>query len=177
MKTVLILSLAIALVGCARSTKTDLPGLRPQFANPNSMPTVRNLQDSTPLLAVKLEASDAGYTLKAFRTTGTPTSRISLNRDVEIKALDKDGKPVMSVSIDNPRDVHTTGTERPATAVLSKAKVTVFLVSPDQIRSIEVNVLRGANAGLKKTFSIDPEKLTPLERFNPARKPSPGVVR
>jgi hypothetical protein len=175
MKTIVVLVLAVVLTSCARSDKSKLAQVGQSLADPQKVPTEQRLQDSAPLIAVKLEASDSGYTIQAFRSVGTPTSTIHQDRDVVVKTFDQQGGLLTSVAINNPRDAHTTGSKQPATAVLPKATATVFFPKPDAVRSIEVTVIKGANAGLRQKLDVDPAKLRRLEEIPPKKEASPNI--
>lgn len=176
MKTTVVLLLAAVLTSCARSDKSELAQVGQSLADPQKVPTEQKLQDSAPLIAVKLEASDSGYTIQAFRSAGTPTSTIHQDRDVVVKTFDEQGGLLTSVTIDNPREAHTTGSKHSATAILPKATATIFLPRPDAVRSIEVTVIKGANAGLKQKLDVDPSKLRRLEEIPPKKEASPAIL-
>lgn len=162
MRTLLLCCLALTISGC-RGDKTELQEVGAYQADPQNVSRDKPLYNAVPVVAVKFEATDAGYTMKAFRAMGVPTSQIDKNRDVVVKASNSAGGVVSTVSIFNPRDVRTVGSKQPGQAVRPKATFTVFFPKPDEVTAIEVNVLRGANSGLRQTFTVNPKELPPLE--------------
>jgi hypothetical protein len=179
MKTIIILLLAAAVIGCAKNKETTPTEIGAYQADPQKVPKDRTLQNPVPLVGARFEASDAGYVVTMFKTTGVPSTKIDVNRDVVIKAFDEQGKLLDTVSVDNPRDVRTVGANKPAQTVRPKASFTVFFANPDAVRSFEVNVVNGANAGYKQSFAVNPRELKPLEEQPPTNvnrdvKPTDG---
>lgn len=150
------------LLGCSANhgrTGDDLAGTP---VDPQRVPKEITLYQPAPVLAARFEVTDAGYALvESWITPGAPTSKIDQNRDVAIRALDAQGRPVETISVHNPRDVHTAGARDPDHAVLPKATLTVFFSKPDAIESLEVEVRRGANEGYKQTFKVEPKQRPP----------------
>lgn len=163
MRTLFLCCLALLILGCRTTDTTQLQEVGARQADPQNVPRDKTLYNTAPVLALRFEASDAGYTMKAFRAMGVPTSQIDQSRDVIVKALDAQDRVLASVSLFNPRDVRAVGAKQPGQAVRSTATFTVFLPKPDEINKIEVNVLRGANSGFRQTFSVNPKELPPLE--------------
>jgi hypothetical protein len=163
MRAMVVCLLAFILAGCTSGQQPALKEIAASPLDPQKVPTQRSLQNPVPLVAARFDASDAGYALRAFRAMGTPTSKIDQSRDVLIRALDAQGNVVSSVSVENPRDVHTVGSTNPARSVLPAATFTVFFQNPDAIRSIEISVAKGPNAGFKQSFRITPAELPSLE--------------
>ena len=107
------------------------------------------------VLQITFKASSAGYTVVNMRrTAGAPTLAIDQNRDVLITAVDSTGKPVGSVSVFNPRLVHTTGSRDPQSTVLDEATFTVNFANPDAINALNVQVIRGPNGEYQKQFLV-----------------------
>ena len=132
------------------------PGL---VLDPQNVPKEITLHQPAPILAARFEVTEAGYALaESSITAGAPTSKIDQNRAVAIRALNAEGQPVETISVHNPRDVHTTGARNPDSKVLDKATLTVFFTKPDAIESLEVEVRQGANQGYKQTFKVEPKE-------------------
>ena len=163
-RTILLCCLALAFSGCRGGGKTELQEMGTYHADPQNVSRDRPLYNTVPVVALKFEATEAGYTMKAFPAVGVPTSPIDQNRDVIVKASDSAGRVVSTVSVFNPRDVHTVGTKQPGQAVRSKASFTIFFPKPDDVTTVEVTVLRGANSGLRQTFNLTPRDLPLLEQ-------------
>jgi hypothetical protein len=161
MKRIIFVLLAVTLFGCGQK-QPQVTEVGARNVDPQNVSKDRTLSQPVPVIAVKFEATDTGYTMRAFRANGTPTSKIDQNRDVVIKALDGQGTVLGSVSIFNPREVRTTGSKNPGTASRPNATFTVFFDQPDNIRNIEVNVVRGPNEGLRQTYPVNPRELPPL---------------
>jgi hypothetical protein len=162
------------MLGCQRNDKGPLPEVGARQADAQRVPKDRMLYNPVAVVALKFEASDAGYTMKAFRATGVPTSTIDQNRDVVVKASDAQGRPLASVSIFNPREIRTVGAKESAQAVRPKGTFTVFFAKPDEVTAIEVNVVRGPNAGFTQRFSVNPKELPPLEDARKNENPEKG---
>jgi hypothetical protein len=181
MKRLIFVLVTLALFGCNQNKQPQVTEIGAQPADPQNVAKDRTLYKPVPIIAVRFEATNAGYTMRAFRANGTPTSKIDQNRDVVIKALDGQGTVLGSVSIFNPREVRTTGSKNPGTATRSNATFTVFFDRPDDIRNIEVNVVRGPNEGLRQSYPVNPRELPPLTdtdkgqgNASPSPTPSPG---
>jgi hypothetical protein len=164
MKLVLLALLCLVFTTCRENNQSSVSEVGAQKVDPQKVPKDRTLEQPVPLVAVKVEASDAGYTIKAFRAKGTPTNKIDQSRDVVIKVIDGQGKELSAVSIFNPREIHTTGKNNPRTATLKQASFIVFFDQADDIRTIEVEVKRGANAPLKQSINVDPRDLPTLDQ-------------
>lgn len=155
-----IVLLAVAcMTACAATGKDQPKEVGVTAADPRHMPTEVTLYKNVPVVGVRLTASDAGYTMSAFRASGTPTSAIDQSRDVIVQALGQSGQPLSTVTVDNPRAVRTAGSKRPGQAIRPSGDVTVFFAKPDQVRSVSVSVLRGPNEGFKQVFRVDPSSL------------------
>ena len=144
------LTLLIAcLPACSMFSKHEGP-------DPDDVPRSMTLApDSVDLVELTFEASDAGYALTgARRTSGAPTLAIINDRDVLITARDGSGKPVHTVSVDNPRLVTTAGSSKPGTAVLPRATFTIRLPRPDDVRSVDVMVRGGPNERFTRSFTV-----------------------
>jgi hypothetical protein len=174
MRTILLCCLALMILGCRTNEKSVLPEVGAHQADPQNVPRDRTLYNLVPVVALKFEASETGYTMKAFRATGAPSSTIDQNRDVVIKASDGQGRLLASVSIFNPRDIRTVGAKQPAQAVRPKGTFTVFFAKPDEITVIEVKVVRGTNSGFTQRFTVNPKELPPLEDARKDEKTDKG---
>lgn len=146
------------LIGCGTSSKDSV-----LKGEPKSIPKELSLYQQESVLIVRFEATAQGYSMTGRKGLGVPTMAIVLNREVVITARDGNGKALGTVSVFNPRDVRTTGSKRPARDVLDKGSFTVAFPSPDHIRSIDVFVRGGANAGHKQAFNIDLAKIPSID--------------
>lgn len=178
MKRLIFVLVTLVLFGCNQNKQPQVPEI---VADPQNVAKDRTLFKPVPVIAVRFEATDAGYTMRAFRANGTPTSKIDKSRDVVIKALDGQGTVLSTVSIFNPREVRTTGSKNPGAATRPTATFTVFFDQPDNIQNIEVNVVRGPNEGLRQSYPVNPKELPPLTdtdkgqgNASPSPTPSPG---
>ncbi|MGH8195653.1 MAG: hypothetical protein ACREQ8_14825 [Woeseiaceae bacterium] len=107
------------------------------------------------MLQVTFRATAQGYAITRMRQVmGAPTLAINQDRAVLLVAADPNGSVVASVSVPNPRVVHTAGSRDPATAVLDEATFTVNFPDPQAIRSIDVTVREGPNAAYKQRFPV-----------------------
>lgn len=161
MKRMIFVLLTLTLFGCAKK-QPQVTEIGARNVDPQNISKDSTLHQPVPVVAIKFEATETGYTMRAFRANGTPTSKIDKGRDVVIKALDGQGTVLSTVSIFNPREVRTTGSKNPGTATRPTATFTVFFDQPDNIRRIEVDVVRGPNQGFKQNYSVNPAELPPL---------------
>lgn len=163
MKTMTVVLVALALSACSGERNAQNEKEYGSFtADPENMPQTRTLYSPVPVVLVRVEASESGYTLRPFSAMGAPTASLIQTGDVLLKALDADGRVLASVAVSNPRVARTAGSKRPEIAVLPSGVFTVMFGKPDSIRNIEVTVLNGPNAGLKQTFPLDPKDLRPV---------------
>lgn len=108
------------------------------------------------VLQVTFEATEAGYGLvEVSRVLGVPSRAIHEDRPVRITALDESGEPVHSISVFDPREVRTTGTRDPSTKVRASGTLILRFANPDSIRSFDVEVHEGPNAGLHARLPVD----------------------
>lgn len=166
MKKLPILITALLLAGCLSEGQV-LDDLATPVADPEKVPVEITLYDPVPVLAAKFEASESGYTVTMYRTFGAPSSTIDQNRDVRVQALDAQGTVLSSVTVDNPRDVHTVGASEPDTAVLPVGTFTVFFADPLEIRALKVEVINGVNSGLEQSFEVEPKRLKQFDIGEP----------
>lgn len=160
MKTITSLTLALVvsfLGGCSANGEPEPLPAPP--ADPENVPTQFTLSSPVSVLVATFEASETGYEVTLSLGLGTPSSTIDQNRDVRVRALDADGETLSSVSVFNPRDIHTAGSSDPDRAVRATGSFTVAFARPEAIRSLEVEVVRGANEGLERSIPVDPKKL------------------
>jgi hypothetical protein len=138
--------LALCSLGCTTSEgprPEDVP--RRQLLVPGAVPLMR----------VTFEADEGGYrVVDTVRAVGAPTLAIDQNRDVLITAYDATDQIVGSVSVSNPREAHTVGTDNPELWTLPRGTVTVRLPKPDEITSVEVTVRRGPNANYRERLRV-----------------------
>lgn len=128
--------------------------------NPNDVPEKIVLNNPIPVLVLTFSVTDEGYTLeKGTETLGVPTQTTDQTRDVMIIARSPSGETISTVSVFNPREIHTAGSDNPEKAVLEKGTVTVALPKPEEIKHIDIQVIRGPNADLKKSFDMDKYKI------------------
>lgn len=140
---------ALCLPACSMFSKQEGP-------DPDDVPRQMTLAPgAVDLVELTFEASDGGYALtSAHRTIGAPTLSIVNDRDVLITARDGSGKAVHTVSVDNPRLVHTAGSSKPGTAVLPRATFSIRLPRPDDVRSVDVMVRGGPNERFTRSFNV-----------------------
>ena len=145
----LTLLVALVLPACSLFSKQEGP-------DPDDVPRTMTLAaDSVELLELSFEASEGGYALTGSRrTTGAPTLAIVNDRDVLITVRDGSGKPVHTVSVDNPRVVQTAGSSKPGSAVLPRATFTIRVPRPDDVRSVDVMVRGGPNERFTRSFTV-----------------------
>mgnify|MGYP001101876716 FL=1 len=117
------------------------------------------LYQSVQVLAIHFIATESGYDLSAYTTFGAPSLDVDQNRDVIVRVYDAEGEILGSVTVFNPREIHTAGSDKPDRDVIPEASFTLFFENPQEVRSVEVVVERGPNQGFKQTFDIDPERL------------------
>lgn len=161
MKTITSLSLALIvglLGGCSTNGEQPEPLPAPP-ADPENVPTQFTLTSPTQVLVATFEASETGYEVSLALALGTPSSTIDQNRDVMVRALDANGEALSSVSVFNPRDIHTAGSRDPDRAVRASGSFTVAFARPEAIRSLEVEVVRGANEGFKRSIPVDAKEI------------------
>ena len=163
MYRILLIILALAITGCAVNESASEYEFSAPQADPRKVPESFTLYDPVPVLAVKFEASKDGYRMAPFRAMGAPTSTIDQGRDVLIQVFDSQGEMLSSVSIDNPREIHTAGSTKPDRATLPKATFTLFFANPDSIQTLNVSVLDGPNREFIETYKIDPRELKFLD--------------
>jgi len=143
------LAIVVSLALCSAGCKSVGP-------NPEDVPSEQDLvPDAVPVLLVTLLATDAGYQIiDTSRRLGALTLTIVQNRDVLITAYDDEERVVESVSVSNPREANTAGTDKPETLILEKSTVTVRFAAPDEIYSLGIIVRRGPNAGYEARLPI-----------------------
>jgi hypothetical protein len=171
MKTVLpaLLIASLCVAACAGPRQNALTEVGVAQVDPRRMPTEIVLYQPVPVLGVRLDATEAGYAATTFRAAGAPSNSLDQSRDVVVQATDPAGRPIQTVTVDNPRAVHTVGSRNPAQAVRPTGSVTVFFPNPDQVRSISVTVLRGPNEGFRREFKVDPAKPGPASDKDPTK--------
>lgn len=169
MKTALpaLVIASMCVTACAGPRQNALTEVSVAQSDPRRMPTEIVLYQPAPVLGVRLDATEAGYAATTFRAAGAPSNPLDQSRDVVVQAMDATGRPTQTVTVDNPRAVHTTGSRNPAQAVRPAGSVTVFFPNPDQVRGISVSVLRGPNEGLEQEFKVDPAKPGPAADAGP----------
>ncbi len=162
MKTMIAVLVALALSACSGERNSQHEKEYGTFnSDPENMPQSKTLYSPVPVVLVRVEATESGYTLRPFSALGAPTSTLVQTGDVLLKATDAAGRVLATVAVENPRVARTAGSKRPETAVLPSGSFTVAFGKLDSIRNIEVTVLTGPNAGLKQTLPIDPKELRP----------------
>jgi hypothetical protein len=171
MKTVLpaLLIASMCATACAGPSQNVLSEVGVAQVDPRRMPTEIVLYQPVSVLGVRLDATEAGYAVTTFRAAGAPSNPLDQSRDVVVQATDPAGRPMRTVTVDNPRAVHTAGARNPAQAVRPAGSVTVFFPNPDQVRGISVMVLRGPNEGLRLEFKVDPAKPGPASDAGPKK--------
>lgn len=148
-----------ALTGCTGNHERPAKDLAAPRVDPQAVPKDITLYRPAPVLGAQFEATAAGYALTdSWLGAAAPTATIDQQRAVVIRALDAQGNAVATVSVDNPRDVHTTGARDPDRAVLPKATLTVFFARPEAIDSLAVEVRRGPNEGFRQSFKVEPRE-------------------
>jgi hypothetical protein len=160
MKTIISLSLALvvgALGGCSANGEPEPLPAPP--VDPENVPTRFTLSSPVPVLVATFEASESGYEVDLSLAQGVPSSIIDQNRDVVIRALDANGETLSSVSVFNPRDIHTAGSRDPDRAVRASGSFTVAFARP------EAEVVRGANEGLERSIPVDPKQVRPRDPY------------
>lgn len=163
LKALIALSLGALCAACATNGgMEELPAPR---IDPDNVPTQVTLNAPVPVLLATFTATEGGYEVTMARGQGAPTPTIDTDRDVVVRALDTNGEEMAVVSVFNPRDIHTTGSTDPETAVREEGSFTVAFARPEEIRSLEVEVVRGANEGLERTISVDPNELPWRDRY------------
>lgn len=150
----IVLTLVALCAGCSANGGgvDELPARR---IDPNDVPTQFTLHSPVPVLLATFEASESGYEVRLAQGQGAPSPTIDTSRDVVVRALDAGGEPLAVVSVFNPRDVHTAGASDPDTAVRERGSFTVAFARPEQIRTLELKVVRGANSGLERRIPVD----------------------
>jgi hypothetical protein len=156
-----LLIASLCMTACAGPRQNTLTEVGVAQVDPRRMPTEIVLHQPVPVLGVRLDATEAGYAATTFRAAGAPSNSLDQSRDVVVQATDPAGRPIQTVTVDNPRAVHTAGSRNPAQSVRPTGSVTVFFPNPDQVRGISISVLRGPNEGLKRQFKVDPAKPGP----------------
>jgi len=162
MRTLTLLITTLLLSGCATFSNSE-SAENPRYARneigPEQIPKQIELYKPQSVLRLTFEASASGYRLVGSkRVAGVPTSTIDTGRDVTVTALDADGQTVSQVSVQNPREIHTTGSRKPEMAVLDKARFSVAFSNPERITRVSVEVLRGPNAGREQVFDVKPTR-------------------
>lgn len=166
MRTTLMCLAVLTLAACAGNRETQQEEIGKFTSDLKNIPTTRTLYNPVPVVLLQVQATDIGYSIRPFRTVGAPSSAINQQGDVVFKAMDKQGRLIAMIAIDNPRAVRTTGSKKPATATLPRATFTVSFAKPDNIYIVEVNVVNGPNTGLKETIRIDPRELKSFQDEN-----------
>lgn len=167
MKTLIAICAALALSACSGERNSQHEKEFGTFnSDPEKMPESRTLYSPGPVLLLRVEATESGYTVRPFRAMGAPTSTLNRGGDVVIKSLDASGKVLATVTVENPRLARTAGSQRPEIAVLPAGSFTVSLGKIDSIRNIEITVMSGPNAGFKQTLPVDPKELRPVPDNN-----------
>ena len=155
--------------GCSNQEPETTGFLAKDQIDPAQVPDQLNLYQLEPVLVARFEASASGYNLTALQARAAPTSAVVKDRDVRIVAKDEQGRPLASVSVDNPREIFASGATNVARTVDARSTFTVFLPQRDLIRSLDLAVLRGPNAGLRRTFPVNPSTLPPLLALRDSR--------
>jgi len=107
-----------------------------------------------PVLLVQLAASEDGYRLAGVsETRGAATLSPWKNRAVSLTAVDERGETVATLFVDNPRLARTTSTPH-LNRTLPTGMLRVRLPEPQRIRSLQVVVRDGPNAGLETVFEL-----------------------
>jgi len=119
---------------------------------PEDVPTsVDANAGSVPVLQVSLRATPAGYTLvQARRAIGTPTLAFDPDLPVVVTASGPGGARMFWISVPNPRTGHAD-----RELVLQEGFLSLRLPDPDSIRSLDILVRSGPNAGLHQSFPIE----------------------
>ncbi|MBX2992341.1 MAG: hypothetical protein KF749_14415 [Bacteroidetes bacterium] len=162
MKTTIMFLMTLLVFSCSNRDNVQQKEMGDFKSDPENMPATRTLYSPIPVLLVRVEATKDGYIATPFRATGVPSPTIHAEGDVMLKALDEQGRAVSIVAVDNPRAIRTAGSTKPDTGELDKATFTVTFAKPDNIRSVEITVIGGPNAGLKQALRIEPRELKPL---------------
>ena len=163
MYRILLIIFVLLITGCgANEAASEQTFGKPQD-DPRKVPESFTLYEPIPVLAVKFEASKEGYRMTPFRALGAPTNTIDQSRQVLIQVFDGQGEIISSVSIDNPREIHTVGSTKPEQNILSQAEFTLFFANPDLIEILTVSVLDGPNKGLVETYKVNPKELKFLD--------------
>ena len=158
--------LALLALGCtANGGVKEMPP--PPPVDPEDPPREFTLFSPVPVLVATFEATESGYTVSLAQALAAPSPTIDQSRDVVVRALGADGEPLATVSVFNPRDVHTAGSSQPDRAVRESGSFTVAFARPEAIRALEVEVVRGANEGLEASFPVD---LEDVPREDPYRQ-------
>ena len=152
----LILLTACQLVPRAEEQSTPV-------ADPEKVREELALYEPIPLLAARFTASESGYSISMYRTMGAPTAQIVQSRPVRVRAFGQGGEQIAEVSLENPREIHTTGAEDPDRDVRPTATFTVFFERPLEIGAIEIEVLSGPNRGLQETYDVEPRQLKEVD--------------
>jgi len=122
--------------------------------DPNDVPPDRiTLFDFAPMLLLNLLASQTGYTLLESKTS-MAISSVSDNQgdDLLLIARGEHGEVISRTSIANPMFRRVRGGS--PSARLEETEFVVRLSDPDRIRSVEIEVRRGPNNGLRCAFDI-----------------------
>jgi hypothetical protein len=159
MKTILICLVTMILGGCGGNRDLQKEEMGTFDSDPENMPEQRTLYSPVPIVLLQVVADESGYSVTPFRALGAPSSTINQEGDVVITAMNADGRPIAVTVVDNPRAVRTAGSRDPKTATLPSARFTISFANPDSIRSIEIKVVEGPNAGFSRTILINPREL------------------
>ena len=144
--------------------------------DPNDIPEQLNLYQLEPVVALVFDANPDTYELQAFAARGRPTSSLIKDRDVRIVGRDAQGRELHSLSVINPRMLESLEAPDPKGIIRSfvvapKGNFVVFLPRDEAVRTVEVEVLRGPNAPLKRSFSVKPSELPPFSHKAADRRP------
>ena len=155
---ILLLLLVPVLYACAAANGSGDDRFARVEISPDKIPEQASLVQEQAILVVQVIATASEYKLNSHYAYGVPTQHIDQQRDVLLVARDSAGRKVASVSVFNPREIHTAGTDKPAKDILDTGSFTIAFPEPSQIKSIEVEVRRGPNEKLHQTFAIKSQK-------------------
>lgn len=109
-----------------------------------------------PVLQVSFRAAPSGYTLLSTRRLlGKPTLAFDPTHDVRVTARDGEGHEVALMSVPNPRTAYACEEEDRGEFQLAEGLLILRFPYPDQIRQLDLLVLRGPNEALHQVFTVD----------------------
>jgi hypothetical protein len=138
------------------SPRDDRPADGIVRVDPENVPEDISLFDEGPVLLVRVTADVGTYKAELVRKVGVPTNAIVQHRDVQVTARSLSGEVVGQVTVDNPRLARTVGSKEPKKVELPSGRFSVLFGSPTEIRSVEVVVRAGPDAGLRQIFAVEP---------------------